>query len=453
MRPIIKVENLGKQYPLSGLHASYVTLRETFVAAMLRPVRRGLRSPNVPKTLWALKDVSFEVKPGEVIGLIGHNGAGKSTLLKILSRITEATTGNFELYGRVGSLLEVGTGFHPDLSGRENIFLNGAILGIKRADLERRFDEIVSFSQIEEFIDTPVKWYSSGMYLRLAFSVAIHLDSEILTMDEVLAVGDVSFQQKCLAKMHEIRQQGRTILFVSHSMESVTRLCQRVIWIDKGQIINDGPAHEVVNEYLSSCWKVTAEREWQEPTKAPASEAVRIRKVRVCTVGGRSTASVDIRRPVGIEMQYEVLQPGHVLTPSFDLFNEHGVHLFPVHDIGPEWRRTPRPLGQYTSTVWIPGNTLAEGNMLVHASILSYLPFTKLHTREPNVVTFQVIDRQEGDSARGDYVGPVPGVMRPILNWTTDFSEPNVAVFPSKSGGPSLRRMTAGANGSSYKTN
>ncbi|MGI9067940.1 MAG: ABC transporter ATP-binding protein [Pyrinomonadaceae bacterium] len=452
MRPIIKVQNLGKQYHLSGLHPSYRTFREALAGAMTRPLRRLGGSPKSPqKALWALRDVSFDVKPGEIIGLIGHNGAGKSTLLKILSRITEATTGSFELYGRVGSLLEVGTGFHPDLTGRENIFLNGAILGIKKADLARRFDEIVSFSEIEEFIDTPVKWYSSGMYLRLAFSVAIHLDSEILTMDEVLAVGDVSFQHKCLAKMHEIRQQGRTILFVSHSMESVTRLCQRVIWIDQGQLVNDGPAHQVVNDYLSSSWKVTAEREWQDPSKAPGSEAVRIRKVRVCTAEGLTTAAVDIRRPVGIEMQYEVLQSDQVLTPSFDLFNEQGVHLFPVHDIGPGWRRRPRPVGLYTSTVWIPGNTLAEGNMLVQASILSYLPFTKLHTREPNVVTFQVIDRQEGDSARGDYVGAVPGVIRPLLNWTTEFSENRVPIHLVKNDGRSPGSLTGAVKRGSYK--
>lgn len=249
MRPIITVDSLSKQYIIGSLHAAYTTFRETVAGTMLRPFKRlrGVKR-SVKKELWALQDVSFEIEPGEVVGLIGHNGAGKSTLLKILSRVTEATSGRFELYGRVGSLLEVGTGFHPDLSGRENIFLNGAILGIKRADLKRRFDEIVAFSELEQFIDTPVKYYSSGMYLRLAFSVAVHLDAEILTMDEVLAVGDVSFQQKCLNKIHEIRQQGRTILFVSHSMPAISRLCKRVIWLDKGRIISDGPANEVVND-------------------------------------------------------------------------------------------------------------------------------------------------------------------------------------------------------------
>ncbi|MBA2735010.1 MAG: ABC transporter ATP-binding protein [Acidobacteria bacterium] len=424
MRPIITVAGLSKHYSLGSLHAGYTTFRETVAGTMLRPLNRlrGIR-PQAKKELWALKDVSFEVEPGEVVGLIGNNGAGKSTLLKILSRVTDATSGSFELYGRVGSLLEVGTGFHPDLSGRENIFLNGAILGIKRADLKRRFDEIVAFSELEQFIDTPVKYYSSGMYLRLAFSVAVHLDAEILTMDEILAVGDVSFQQKCLNKIHEIRQQGRTILFVSHSMPAVSRLCKRVIWLDKGRIKSDGAANEVVNDYLSECWKATAEREWNDTSEAPGNDVVRIRKVRVRTVDGQTTAEVDIRNSVGIEIVYDVLQPGQVLTPSFDLFNEQGMHIFAVHDVGARWRREPRPAGQYASTVWIPGNFLSEGHMLVQASILSYIPITVLHTREPNVVTFQVVDSQEGDSARGDYVGAVPGAVRPLLDWTTDYRE------------------------------
>ena len=422
MRPIIKVENLGKQYGFGGLHPAYMTFREAAAAAMLKPfkrVRRGL--PAIEERLWALKDVSFEVEPGEVVGLIGDNGAGKSTLLKILSRIVEPTTGNFELYGKIGSLLEVGTGFHPDLSGRENIFLNGALLGIKRAELQRRLDEIVSFSEIEQFIDLPVKWYSSGMYLRLAFSVAAHLDTEILTMDEVLAVGDISFQQKCIDKVNEIRGQGRTILFVSHSMSAVTRLCERVILLDKGRVVKDGPAAEVVNDYMGKSLNVTAVREWPDPQSAPGNEVVRIRQVRVRTREGDTAPQVDIRNPVGIEVIYEVLQPNQILTPSFDLFNEQGVHVFAVHDVGPKWRREPRPVGRYVSTMWIPGNTLSEGHLLVQSSVLSYHPGLRLHTREPNVVTFQVVESAEGDSARGDYVGAVPGVVRPLLPWQTDF--------------------------------
>jgi lipopolysaccharide transport system ATP-binding protein len=422
MRPIIKVENLGKRYQIGGLLASHGSFRELVAGAVVESFKR-LRGAGRPpgETLWALEDINFEVELGETLGIIGHNGAGKSTLLKILSRITEPTTGGFELYGRVGSLLEVGTGFHPDLTGRENIFLNGAILGIKRAELERRFDEIVAFSEIEKFIDTPVKYYSSGMYLRLAFSVAVHLDAEILIMDEVLAVGDVAFQQKCIEKMHEIRQEGRTILFVSHAMSSVTRLCERVILLESGRIVQDGAAQQVVNDYLGASWNVTAEREWQNINDAPGDRIARLRRVRVRDEAGSTTAAIDVRLYVGIDVEYEVLEPGHVLSPGIDLFNEEGVQLFSSYDVNEEWRRRPRPVGRYTSTMWIPGNCLAEGNFIASANIASHIPETTLHAHARNAVSFQANESREGgDSARGDRTGPIPGIIRPWLNWTTE---------------------------------
>ncbi len=249
---MVKIEALSKRYLIGGLHPGYMTFREMVADTLFAPFRalRGMASP-AREVLWALKGIDLEVQHGELIGIIGRNGAGKSTLLKILSRITKPTTGRIAIYGRVGSLLEVGTGFHPDLTGRENIFLNGAILGMRRAEIARKFDEIVSFSEIEKFIETPVKWYSSGMYVRLAFSVAAHLEPEVLMMDEVLAVGDAAFQQKCLDKMREIRQQGRTIFFVSHDMPAITRLCQRAILLDRGAIVADGPPQQVVDEYLN----------------------------------------------------------------------------------------------------------------------------------------------------------------------------------------------------------
>ncbi len=423
MKPIIRVENLSKQYFIGGLNARYWTFREMLAGTLMSPFR-GLRPSGgsaAQESVWALKDVTFDIQPGEVVGLIGDNGAGKSTLLKILSRIVGPTSGGFELYGRVGSLLEVGTGFHPDLTGRENIFMSGAILGIKRSELAKRFDEIVAFSGVEKFIDTPVKWYSSGMYLRLAFSVAVHLDTEILTMDEVLAVGDVSFQQKCIDKMHEIRQDGRTILFVSHAMSAVTRLCKRVILLEKGRIANDGPAQEVVNAYVGASWQVTEESEWYEPAHAPGRGAVRLERVRVCAEDGQTTASIDIRLPVGIEISYEVLEPNLILSPTVELFNDSGVHLFSTHDVASEWRRRPRPVGHYRSTVWIPGNCLAEGNFLAHVAVVSHTPATMTHAEARNAVTLQMVDTLAGDSARGDYIGPIGGVVRPWLNWTTDF--------------------------------
>ncbi|MFN2453417.1 MAG: ABC transporter ATP-binding protein [Pyrinomonadaceae bacterium] len=426
MKPAIKVERLSKHYRIGGLHPSYMTMREMVaqsVKSSFRRLRRATPDDAQDKTsFWALKDFNLTIPPGEVVGLIGHNGAGKSTLLKILSRITEPTTGRIELEGRVGSLLEVGTGFHPDLTGRENVYLNGAILGMKRTEIRSRFDEIVAFSEIENFIDTAVKYYSSGMYLRLAFSVAAHLDTEILMMDEVLAVGDVAFQQKCLDKMNQIRQQGRTILFVSHNMPAVTRLCKRAVLLDKGKILRDGAAQEVVGAYLSSSWKVKAERTWSDTATAPGSDVVRLSRVRVRTEDGQTAETIDIHYPVGIEMSYEVLRSGQVLTPHADFFNEDGAHLFAVEDVGEEWRRRPRPAGTYTSTVWIPGNFLSEGNILVHTSIVSRLPATTIHVDEQNVVAFQVIDSLDNNSARGDRIGNIPGAIRPLLNWTTSYA-------------------------------
>jgi homopolymeric O-antigen transport system ATP-binding protein len=253
MRPIIKVENLSKLYRIGARQAPYQTLRESLVEAVRAPLHWvQSNAQSEMNTIWALQDISFEAVPGEVLGVIGRNGAGKSTLLKILSRITEPTTGRVDLYGRAGSLLEVGTGFHPELSGRENIYLNGAILGMKRSEIDRKFDEIVEFAEVEQFIDTPVKHYSSGMYTRLAFSVAAHLEPEILIIDEVLAVGDAGFQNKCMRRMKEAGSEGRTILFVSHNMGAVQGLCQRVIWLDRGRILADDIPKKVVASYLNS---------------------------------------------------------------------------------------------------------------------------------------------------------------------------------------------------------
>lgn len=426
MKPIIRVEKLSKRYRLGALRPGYATFRETLAETLAQPFKQLRRTNHNgkpdSKTIWALRDVNFEIRPGEIVGVVGRNGAGKSTLLKILSRIVDQTSGRYELYGRVGSLLEVGTGFHHDLSGRDNVFLNGAILGMKRSEIQRKFEEIVAFSEIEKFIDTPVKWYSTGMYLRLAFSVAAHLDSEILLMDEVLAVGDVVFQQKCLAKMHAIMQEGRTILFVSHSMAAVSRLCKRVIMLDQGSIVHDGPAPQVVNAYLGSNWSVAAEREWPDVTQAPGNEVVRLRRVRVRTEEGETVEEVDIRHPIGIELTFEVLEPDHILIPICHFYNREGLHVFAAQDNQREWRRRSRPVGKYTSVAWIPGNFLSAASMTVDAGINSYIPVTQAHFLVREVVGFKVIDDLSGDSARGDYTGEVPGVVRPLLNWTTDFS-------------------------------
>jgi lipopolysaccharide transport system ATP-binding protein len=404
----ITAENLSKKYFLGAAKSN--SLRDAVVNfASKRRVR---------DEIWALKDVSFEVAEGETLGIIGHNGAGKSTLLKILSRITKPTNGTAEIRGRVGSLLEVGTGFHNELTGRENIYLNGAILGMKRAEIDQRFDEIVAFSELEKFLDTPVKFYSSGMYMRLAFSVAAHLEPEVLIVDEVLAVGDVSFQKKSIAKMRAVGSSGRTVLFVSHDMHAITRLCSRAIWINDGRIKLDGEARSVVSEYLNELTETGAERRW-EIEKAPGNETARLLSVRVCDADGKTSSSLDIRKKIGVEMTYELLESGKVLVPNLHFYNDQGICIFVAHDWNSGWRNREREKGTYTTTAWIPGNFLAEGAVFVTAALSTYKPLI-VHFVVRDAVVFHVADSLEGDSARGDYAGVLPGVVRPVLEWETE---------------------------------
>lgn len=431
MKPIIRVEHLSKQYQIGAPQARYGSLRETLAGAMQAPLNKLRRIGRLnTESVWALKDVNFEVKPGEIVGVIGRNGAGKSTLLKVLSRITEPTSGRVELFGRVGSLLEVGTGFHPELTGRENIYLSGAIQGMKKAEITRKFDEIVAFAEIEKFLDTPVKRYSSGMYTRLAFAVAAHLEPEILVVDEVLAVGDANFQKKCLNKMQDVGQKGRTVLFVSHNMSAVTRLCQRTILLNNGKVLQDGTSNQVVNVYLNSGFGTTAMREWKELSTAPGNDIVRLCAVRVRREDGEITGAVDIRKPVAIEMEYQVLTSGSVLVPNLHFYNEEGAYAFVASDLDPAWRRKPRPTGRYVSIAWVPGNLLSEGTLFVGAAISTVNPVV-IHFYERDAIAFQVVDSLDGDSARGDYAGPMPGVVRPLLHWTTRFSPNVLAVLVS----------------------
>jgi lipopolysaccharide transport system ATP-binding protein len=409
----IKVENLSKLYYLGDTKSN--SLRDALMSFISNPRRRKKNE------FWALKNISFEVKDGETLGIIGKNGAGKSTLLKILSRITKPTRGTAKICGRVGSLLEVGTGFHPELSGRENIFLSGAILGMKRAEIRAKFDEIVAFSEIEDFLDTPVKYYSSGMYMRLAFSVAAHLEPEILIVDEVLAVGDIAFQKKCLNKMRDVGKTGRTILFVSHDIQAVNRLCRRTIWLKDGQIAEDGETSSVVGSYLHEETQTSAEKVWKKPETAPGDEWTRLRRIRVCNEQGESISVIDIRQPFAIEMTYDVLRDDKVLIPNLHLYNEQGICLFVSHDWSDEWRNRPRPVGTYISKMKIPGNFLAEGNVFVTAAVSTYQPF-EIHFVERETIVFNVIDSFEGITARGDYTGKLHGVIRPIMDWETTFN-------------------------------
>lgn len=422
----IRSVNLSKRYRIGQLRRQPTTLVEavrTFVTSPFRNLSHLRRLARFDEDesadiVWALRDVSFDVGRGEVVGIIGRNGAGKSTLLKVLSRITTPTSGWAEIHGIVGSLLEVGTGFHPELTGRDNIYMNGAILGMTRKEIDLKFHDIMAFSDIGRFVDTPVKRYSSGMKVRLAFSVAAHFDPEILVVDEVLSVGDSAFQKKCLGKMGDVAKGGRTVLFVSHNMAAVTRLCSRTVLLEDGCVKMIGPSHQAVSAYLQQESGTTAEREWPAE-KAPSGRVARLRAARVLDCRGRVSDVVDIREPVRIQMEYEILTPGYVLLPNLNLINEEGIEAFGAQDLDPKWRQRPRPPGRYTSTAWIPGNFLAEGTMFVHVNLNVQSPFI-LQFAEPNAVAFRVVDRSDGDAARGDWGGIMPGVVRPLLKWTTE---------------------------------
>jgi len=433
----IKADNISKVYRLGAQESA----EDSLVAAVARMIKSPIKNYQKYRSLydfsdvdfdnpdtngdsnilWALRNVSFDVKPGEVVGIIGRNGAGKSTLLKILSRITPPARGRIEIHGRTSSLLEVGTGFHPELTGRENVYLNATILGMRKKEVDQRFDEIVEFSGVEKFLDTPVKRYSSGMRVRLAFAVAAHLDPEILVVDEVLAVGDAAFQEKCLSKMQDIGSHGRTVFFVSHNMPAVTRLCERVITLSNGQVVADGPAREIISRYMHEGCSTLADRSWSDLENAPGGEVARLKRVRVKNTNGVTVSLTDIRAAVGLEMTFEVIQEGYTLMPHFRFENEEGVLLFITLDVDPEWRKKSRPKGIYVTTAWIPGNLLAEGSFFIEPAMRTLEPRHIPEFRAEQAIRLQVVDPMEGDSARGDWVKGLKGVVRPLLKWETDF--------------------------------
>jgi lipopolysaccharide transport system ATP-binding protein len=421
-QPIVNITNLSKRYTLGTGDTAYKTLRESInaaasaclvaVAPKLRPAK-SVRARS-PKELWALKDLTFSVEPGEIVGLIGRNGAGKSTLLKVLAKITEPTAGRIEMRGRVASLLEVGTGFHPELTGRENLYLSGAILGMPRSETRRKFDEIVAFAQVERFIDTPVKRYSSGMYTRLAFAVSAHLDPEILLVDEVLAVGDAEFQKKCLGKMENVaRNEGRTVLFVSHNLHAVTSLCPSVLLLHKGQLVEQGPTRKVIENYLSSGASRVAEETWSFES-APGNELVRLRAVRVTKRDQTAACDVATSEPFQLEIEFWCLQRSQI-TPSFHIFNSHGLMLFATANYNDnEWGGKIYDPGLYSCSCTIPAFLMNEGRHYVNA-YLSRDTDGWPYVQVPSAVSFQVVD---DSSARGRYVGEWPGLVRPLLQWS-----------------------------------
>jgi lipopolysaccharide transport system ATP-binding protein len=421
MSAVIKVENLSKQYRLGQVGTGTISHDVNRWWHKIRGkedpyLKIGESNDRIIKAdsdyVWALKDINFAVQQGEVLGIIGRNGAGKSTLLKILSRTTSPSTGSVKIKGRVASLLEVGTGFHPELSGRENIYLNGAILGMSKKEITRKFDEIVSFAGVVRYIDTPVKRYSSGMYVRLAFAVAAHLEPEILIVDEVLAVGDAEFQKKCLGKMKDVSvKEGRTVLFVSHNMAAVTQLCNSAILLSKGTVETTGTPDVVIRKYLEGHDSHLGERVWSED-EAPGDHLVRLLACRMLQEG-ESVNVVDINQDCEIEVTFRLLGDVENLIPGINLYNLEELCLFDRCD----WKPNKLSRGLYKKKLYIPAQTLAEGKFSVLVHIAFFDPLTA-SVLEKETLFFEAIDSDSEHTVRGLYKGPWPGVLRLGLPWS-----------------------------------
>jgi lipopolysaccharide transport system ATP-binding protein len=424
-KTIIHVENLSKVYQIGQIGSGTISkdIDRFWQTKILKKEDPFLKigenndksSTSNSNIVWSLKDINFEVNTGDAIGIIGKNGAGKSTLLKLLSRVTSPTTGEIKIKGRIASLLEVGTGFHPELSGRENIYLNGAILGMRKKEITRKLDEIIDFSGVERYIDTPVKRYSSGMYVRLAFAVAAHLESEILIVDEVLAVGDAEFQKKCLNKMNDISKgEGRTLLFVSHNMGAVNNLCNKGIVLENGSVAFNGPIQNSIDYYLKDNSN-SAHKKW-EIQQEPGSDFFKLLEVKVLDVNNQISFNHLITNEVCVEFLYEVLKDNQMFTHGFNLFNNQNLHILSSHDKDSNNLLVPVSKGIYKVRVVIPGNFLAEGEYNCSFAIMRYNPF-QVEFHELEVVGFNIIDELGNNSVRGNYTGRFPGVVRPLLNW------------------------------------
>ena len=413
MNDAIRVEDLGKRYRIGGMPSGYRTLRDALASSLRRLSRR--EPPPSKDTIWALRHINFNVERGQVLGIVGRNGAGKSTLLKLLSRVTDPTEGKAEIYGRVGSLLEVGTGFHPELTGRENIYLNGAILGMKRAEIERKFEEIVDFAEVRKFIDTPVKRYSSGMYLRLAFAVAAHLEPEILVVDEVLAVGDAEFQRKCLGKMSDVAAEGRTVLFVSHNMSAILRLTEETIVLDKGQIVMRGPTPEAVDFYMTSEMARSGERRWEPGDDYQTNNPFHPLAIRVLDSQDRVADRVLSSEDFSVEFEYELQEELTGLRVGMYLATSRGEQVFTSFDTdNPETyeRLTERRKGHYLSRCRIPRDLLNGGVFVLGVNASSFR--IRSYFTDEHALTFTV----DPTGAPGSqWAEPRRGPVRPALNW------------------------------------
>ena len=425
MTTAIKIENLSKKYVIGHQKQERYTALRDVMMHKLRGIGERLRHPLSPnreeveiEEFWALKDINLEIKQGDRVGIIGRNGAGKSTLLKILSRITEPTKGRVHINGRVASLLEVGTGFHPELTGRENIYLNGAILGMSRAEIKRKFDEIVDFSGVEKFLDTPVKRYSSGMYVRLAFAVAAHLEPEILVVDEVLAVGDAAFQKKCLGKMEAVGKEGRTVLFVSHNMAAITSLCQSVVLLENGIKRFEGPVSDGIMQYYSG-QESTPARFVVGSDRTVGDDQAELFEAHVEDVQGKVSSEIDITEQCCITMHYRIndIRNGFICIPNFHFYTSDGVCAFVSY---PRGMKSSKP-GEYVARCVIPGNFLNEGAYFVGIALTTCSDSGfSVSFYEKSALSFNVRDPMNEESGRYGYAGPVPGVVRPALDWNVE---------------------------------
>jgi lipopolysaccharide transport system ATP-binding protein len=413
----LSVTNLSKSFNIdhrwNGL-GGHRTLHDDLMNLPRRMFARFRQSKRpTSETFWALKDVSFDVRQGEVVGIIGANGTGKSTLLKILNRITEPTSGGADIYGRVGALLEVGTGFHPELTGRENVFLNGAILGMTRAEIKKKFDEIVAFAEIEKFLDTPVKRYSSGMYVRLAFSVAAHLEPEILLIDEVLAVGDASFQKKSLEKMEAVAaNDGRTVIFVSHSMPTIARLCPRAIWLQGGEIAADGPSDDVIQKY-STVTLVDQDRvSWPDGFSNASVHELKFKSIGLLDKNGLPTTHFDYSEPLSFELSYTIHQSLSFCRIGFVVHALDGTPVFEIYDVDDDVKGGRREPGSYLIRCEVPGDLLKPGRYSL--SLNAGIPGIKNLVRLDGVLQFSINDPDLAGAAMNL---PRVGVIRPKTKW------------------------------------
>ena len=422
MSDAIVVENLSKQYIISHQpRERYTALRDvlangakSFAKKLAHPFAQPEDDPT-HETFWALKDINFTIQQGDRVGIIGRNGAGKSTLLKILSRITEPTSGRIKIRGRVASLLEVGTGFHPELTGRENIFLNGAILGMSKAEIARKFDEIVAFAEVEKFLDTPVKRYSSGMYVRLAFAVAAHLEPEILIVDEVLAVGDAQFQKKCLGRMEEVSKQGRTILFVSHNLAAVRTLCNRALILKGGVALFDGDVNEGITTYLQAATVTALIRDWVKDAARPENASVVLERVAIRDKDGRMLTEVYTDTAFNVEIEYRVKQRDASAGFTVVVYdNDNNCVFSSIGNQEPNWYGKQMPVGRYRTVCEVPGEFFNNGVFR-----LTLIFFGKGFSDAVIVKDVLQVEILDGPSIRGDFFGIMAGVVRPRLRWVT----------------------------------